>query len=227
MHGDCLCSSVLADLVPFLECPVCTRPLALVDRALRCTTGHSFDVARQGYVTLLPPGGQLDTGDSAAMVAARDAFLTAGHYRPLRTAVVDAVRDAGAPPGLVADLGGGTGWYLAGLLDAFGDRMGVCLDNSKPALRRAARAHGRSAAVACDAWQRLPLRTGAAAVLINVFAPRNGPEIERVVGPGGVVVVATPTPRHLQELVGPLGLLTVGSDKDRRVHETLGGSFAP
>jgi 23S rRNA (guanine745-N1)-methyltransferase len=63
-------------------------------------------------------------------------------------------------------------------------------------------------------------------VLLNVFAPRNGPEFARVLAPGGTLVVVTPTPRHLAPLVGRLGLLSVGEDKERRLGETLDGLFA-
>ncbi|NHC45367.1 putative RNA methyltransferase [Motilibacter aurantiacus] len=217
---------MLADVVALLECPVCAAPLASAGAALRCAEGHSFDIARQGYVTLLPPSGRLDTGDSAEMVAARAAFLGAGHFDRLRAAVTaQAVAAAEGSPGCVLDLGAGTGWYLASALEAAPGRLGLALDASKPALRRAARAHVRAGAVACDAWHRLPVRTGAAAVALNVFAPRNGAELARVLAPGGAVVVAAPTARHLHELVAGLGLLTVAQDKRRRVDAALGASF--
>ncbi|NHC14154.1 putative RNA methyltransferase [Motilibacter deserti] len=217
---------MLADAVPYLSCPSCTQPLELRDVVVRCANGHSFDVARQGYVTLLPAAGRLETGDSAQMVASRDAFLAAGHFDRLRAAVTaHAASSADGVPGCLLDLGAGTGWYLADVLDALPGRAGVALDASKPALRRAARAHPRIGAVACDAWQRLPLQDATAAVVLNVFAPRNGPELARVLDQRGAVVVAAPTPSHLHELVDALGLLTVAGDKRRRVDAALGPGF--
>jgi 23S rRNA (guanine745-N1)-methyltransferase len=75
------------------------------------------------------------------MVAARDCFLGRGHYHPLAAAVrsLAAQHDPG-PPGLVVDLAGGTGYYLAYILDALPRRHGLCIDLSVPALQRAARA---------------------------------------------------------------------------------------
>jgi 23S rRNA (guanine745-N1)-methyltransferase len=119
------------------------------------------------------------------------------------------------------DLGGGTGHHLAGVLDALPDAVGVVLDSSAYAARRAARAHRRAVAVVADAWARLPLRDDAVDRVLVVFAPRNGPEIARVLRPEGRLVVVTPAVEHLRELVGPLGLLRVDPDKAARLAASL------
>jgi 23S rRNA (guanine745-N1)-methyltransferase len=162
-------------------------------------------------------------------VAAREAFLGAGHFEPLAEALAEEAERAlgdrterpGLPPGCVLDLGAGTGWYLARVLDRLPGRIGLALDLSKHALRRAARAHPRIAAVACDAWRPLPVRDSVAAVVLSVFAPRNGPEIARVLRPGGSLVVVTPTARHLTELVTAHRLLSVDERKEERLAATL------
>ncbi|MER7208174.1 putative RNA methyltransferase [Streptosporangium sp. NPDC000239] len=213
---------MLADVVHLLVCPVCGGDLALDERAVRCDTGHTFDVARQGYVSLLTGSRAPGTADSADMVAARDAFLGAGHFAPLAEAVAGA---CGTDAGVVVDAGAGTGHYLAGALDRLPGAVGVALDVSKHALRRAARAHPRLGAVVADVWRPLPLRSGSAEVLLNVFAPRNGPEFARVLAPDGTLVVVTPTSRHLEPLVERLGLLSVDQDKERRVADSLGDRF--
>ncbi|GAT67928.1 methyltransferase type 11 [Planomonospora sphaerica] len=245
---------MLADIVEFLVCPVCADRMALGERALRCPAGHAFDVARQGYVSLLTGSQVPGTADSPAMVAARDAFLGAGHFDPLAEAVADACRtavagagpaaadttaearpgdacaDAGTTGGdaagpVVADAGAGTGHYLARALDRLPGAAGIALDVSKHAVRRAARAHPRLGAVVADVWRPLPVASGAVDVLLNVFAPRNGAEFARILRPGGVLVVVTPTVRHLEPLVDRLGLLSVDESKERRTAESLGGRF--
>ncbi|MET8229991.1 putative RNA methyltransferase [Micromonospora sp. NPDC005298] len=128
---------------------------------------------------------------------------------------------------LVVDAGAGTGRYLGAVLAALPHAVGLALDVSKPALRRAARAHPRAAAALADTWQRLPLADRSTAVLLNVFAPRNGPEFHRVLDPGGTLLVVTPAADHLTELVDTLDLLRVDPDKADRVAANLGGHFTP
>ena len=213
----------LAGALGHLRCPHCAADLVLADGSVRCARGHSFDVARQGYVNLAPVGGPPLRGDSATMVAAREAFLGAGHFDAITGALGDeAEAEAAAVPGCVVDLGAGTGHHLARVLERLPGRAGVALDSSKFALRRAARAHARIGAVACDAWRELPLRDATAAVVLSMFAPRGGAEIARVLAPGGALVLVAPTARHLAELVEPLGLLHVDPRKDERVEETVG-----
>ena len=210
--------SALDDVLPRLRCPHCGRALARAGGAVGCDQRHSFDLARQGYLSLLAGAGPAHTGDTAEMVAARERFLAAGHFAPLAGALVEAVA---AAPALVVDLGAGPGWYLARVLDRFPAATGLALDVSKSALRRAARAHERMAAVACDAWRPLPLGDAAADVVLNVFAPRTGAELARILAPGGAAVVVTPAPGHLEEIAGPLGLLSVDDRKEERLAEQL------
>lgn len=214
-----------ARALALLACPVCGAPLEASAGAtgLRCPAGHSFDRARQGHVTLLPPGHRPPSGDSAEMVADRVAFLDAGHYAGITAALADAVGDAGT----LLDLGGGTGHHLAGLLDRLPDAVGVVLDSSAYAARRAARAHPRAVAVVADSWARLPVRDGVVDRVLVVFAPRNGPEIARVLRPEGRLVVVTPAQDHLAELVGPLGLLRVDPDKAVRLAASLEPDLEP
>ena len=217
-----------ADAVALLACPVCGAVLTADDdgAALRCTAGHLFDRARQGHITLLPPGHRPPSGDSAEMVADRTAFLDAGHYAGISEALAAAVA-AGERPRTVLDLGGGTGHHLSHVLDRAPDAVGVLLDSSRYAARRAARAHPRALAVVADSWARWPVRDGVLDRVLVVFAPRNGPETARVLRPDGRLVVVTPAADHLGELIGPLGLLRVDPDKTARLAATLEPHLEP
>ncbi len=207
-----------ADVLRHLRCPVCGSPLRPVDGALRCAAGHGFDLARQGYAQLTA-GPLKHTGDTAPMVAARAAFLAGGHFR----FVADALAAQAPAEGLVVDVGAGTAYHLGVVLDARPGTVGLALDVSKAAVRRAARAHPRAAAVVCDTWARLPLADGAARLVLNVFAPRNGVEFRRILAPDGVLLVVTPVADHLGELVEALGLLRVDPAKPDRVAASLPG----
>ena len=202
-----------------------------------CEEGHAFDVARPGYVSLLAGAGAPGTADTAAMVAERAAFLGAGHYAGIADLLAELAADvtAGLKPGkgteasepddtCVLDLGAGTGYYLARVLDAV-DRPGIALDVSKHAARLAARAHPRIGAVVADAWAGLPVRGRAASVLLNVFAPRNPREMRRVLRPDGRAIVVVPEPAHLRELIDEYGLMAVDDRKPERLREQFADRF--
>lgn len=224
---------MLAKVVPYLVCPRCASEVNIVGSAVRCSQGHSYDVARQGYVNLLDPATTTAPGDTAEMVAARERFLAGGHYAAIASSLADEVV-ATMAEGCVVDLGAGPATYLAAVLNADGSegaggrdgtQVGLALDVSRHAARRAARAHPRIGAVVADTWRPLPIRTGCAAVVLDVFAPRNAGESARILADGGALLVVTPTATHLTELVGPLGLLAVDARKDDRVEEQLRPQF--
>jgi len=214
----------LAAVAAYVRCPVCAGSVRVGDDQVVCDRGHSFNIARQGYVSLVSGKGGPGTGDSAAMVLARESFLGGGHYRPVADALSAlAARSGRGGPGLVLDLAGGTGYYLARVLDALDGRLGACVDLSAPALRRAARAHPRAVALGADAWQSLPFADGAAALVLSVFGPRNAAEIRRVLAPDGTLLVATPGAGHLAELRQALGLIGIDERKTERLAEAYGG----
>ncbi len=226
------------DLLPVLACPVCAEPLARTTPGTAgCATGHRFDEAKQGHLTLLPAKRRALTADTPAMVEARIRFLGRGHYAPVERALAAVVADTTAP-GVVLDVGSGPGTYLARALDgpsagrpgaapagAAADRLGVALDLSTVAIRRAARVHPRAGAVVGDVTERLPVVDTAAAVVLDVFAPRNQREYARVLHPDGVLAVVTPRAGHLAELAE--ATISVDPEKERRLHASLTPSFVP
>jgi 23S rRNA (guanine745-N1)-methyltransferase len=228
---DCPPPAALDAAAAFLACPVCGGALSPAHSGLRCASGHSFDRARQGYVSLLPGGAPTGMGDTPEMVRSREDFLGAGYYTPIAAMLADhaahAVPPDGMPhgAGLVVDAGAGTGYYLRNVLDRLPAALGVALDISKPALRRSARAHPRACAVAWDIREPFPIRSGAASVVLNVFAPRNAPEFRRILRPDGALLVVTPAAGHLGSLSRAFGLLSVDSSKDERIERALSPHF--
>ncbi len=218
--------SALDAAVPALRCPHCAGPLRRAGNELRCGRGHSFDVARQGYVNFAVGSIQGASPDTAAMVAARARFLDRGHYAPIADAagsLAASLAPDAAEGGIVLDLAGGTGYYLAAVMRQVPGRIGVCVELSKPALRRAAAAHPRAAAIGADVWRGLPVADRSAGLVLSVFGPRNSAETNRVLTRGGAFIVVTPTPRHLGEVIAPLGMLTVDAAKADRLAASTSG----
>ena len=63
-------------------CPICKSKLNIVGKAYSCENNHSFDIAKQGYVNLLPVNKKHsdNPGDSKEMVLSRREFLEGGYY---------------------------------------------------------------------------------------------------------------------------------------------------
>jgi 23S rRNA (guanine745-N1)-methyltransferase len=177
------------------RCPVCRARLARTDdeRSWACGSGHSFDVAREGYVNLLLDRHSRQPGDSPEMVSARRRFLATGAYDTLSSAIADAV--ASQHPEVVLDVGCGEGRHTRAVTAPA--VLGV--DVAKTAVAAASRAHpGGTYAVASAA--DLPLADGVVDVTMAVFAPVVPAELARVIRPGGTAVVAHPGPLHLDGL---------------------------
>ena len=193
-------------------------------------SGHSYDVAKQGYVTLAVGAGLKHKGDDMDMVNARETYLAMGHFAPFVEAVTGAVQDgldsaslAESTPASLLEVGAGTGYYLAHTLDSIAEARGVGLDISPHAAKHLAKCHPRVGAVVADVWERLPIQDESVDAISVVFAPRNPAEFQRVLAPGGQVIVLTPGAGHLDELREPLGILGVEEGKVERMYEQAEG----
>ena len=218
---------MLGTIADLLADPIDGSPLSLSEdsRRLTSTSGHSYDVAKQGYVTLASGKGLAHSGDSAEMVSARETFLGRGHYAPFVEAVSEAANqltaDLAAP--VILEVGAGTGYYLAHTLDLIADSRGVGIDVSTAAAKKLAKAHPSAGAVVADIWERIPLHDSSVDIISVVFAPRNPQEFARVLKTGGHVVTLTPALGHLDELRAPLGIIGVESGKIERMVEQSAG----
>lgn len=223
---------MLSDIVDVLADPVDGSTLKEAEDKTRLIseTGHSYDVARQGYVTLAGGRGLNHSGDSADMIHAREAFLAGGHFAPfveaVSAAVLDVLDDAHVPDDaapVILEVGAGTGYYLSHTLDAVPGSRGVGLDVSTAAAKPLAKAHPRLGCVVADAWESIPLRDASCDVISVVFAPRNPAEFARLLTPEGQVVILTPDTGHLDELREPLGIIGVEDGKLDRLAEQAEG----
>ena len=191
------------------SCPLCHAPLSRSDNHYSCPQRHQFDLAKEGYVNLLPVQFKRsrDPGDSAEMMQARRAFLDAGHYQPLRDAIAERLRHY-APTDLL-DIGCGEGYYTHAFAAIASRSWG--LDVSKPAIRAAAKRYPQVNFCVASS-QRLPFSDASFDAVVRIYAPCNAEELARVVRPGGWVITATPGPRHLLELKLAYPMILTGSE---------------
>jgi 23S rRNA (guanine745-N1)-methyltransferase len=195
-------------ITPFqaLACPLDGLPLHCNGSAWCCASGHSFDIASQGYTHLLPVQNKRsrDPGDSKEMIAARRRFLTAGFYQPIAAAVSRAVlADVPADASISClDAGCGEGYYLGQLAAATGDRQTLALlglDISKWAVLSAAKQDKRvNWVVGSNA--NLPVLPGTLDRVLCMFGFPVYVEFARVLKPGGRLLQVDAGPDHLREL---------------------------
>ena len=162
-----------------LLCPICSAPLERIDRSYRCEAGHSFDLARQGYLHLLPVQNKhsLHPGDTREQVLSRRRFLEAGFYAPIADTLCRKARELGLT-GPILDVGCGEGYYSSRLASAIGAEL-TGLDISKEAVRCAA-ARYKGPTWICGTASRLPVPDGSAQVLTSLFALTMPEEFHRV-----------------------------------------------
>lgn len=227
---------MLSHVVDVLADPMDGSALTLVDdnRRLVSESGHSFDIARQGYVTLAGGAGIRYVGDDSSMIHARESFLSGGHFAPFVEAVSNSVHlaldEANVPDDaspVICEVGAGTGYYLAHALDDIENSRGIGIDVSVPAAKMLSKCHPRVGAVVADEWSRLPLRDASIDAITVVFAPRNASEFARVLKPGGQVIVLTADAGHLEELREPLGIIGVEKDKVQRMIDQAADNLVP
>lgn len=189
-----------------LACPLDDSPLHRTGATWRCANGHSFDIAREGYVNLLPVQRKRsrDPGDSKAMVAARRRFLGRGFYQPIAEAVCRAVLAGPVPDGAVSclDAGCGEGHYLRALATAAGEHRALALaglDISKWAVQAAAK-QARPITWLVGSNAGLPVQAASLDWLLCLFGFPVYGEFARVLKPGGQLLMVDPGPDHLREL---------------------------
>lgn len=185
------------------SCPLCHQPLTRVKNSVICPQRHQFDVAKEGYVNLLPVQHKRsrDPGDSAEMMQARRAFLDAGHYQPLRDAIVRQLTARVPSASAILDIGCGEGYYTHAFADALPGATTCGLDVAKVAIKAAAKRYPQVTFCVASS-HRLPVADASQDAIVRIYAPCKATELARVVKPGGWVITATPGPRHLLELKG-------------------------
>jgi 23S rRNA (guanine745-N1)-methyltransferase len=203
-----------------LLCPVrdCHLALQREDRRLVCARGHSFDVARSGYINLLQPQERRSKrpGDTLEAVAARRRLHDLGVTAPLLKGIADMI--CASSTDVVLDAGCGDGFYLGSLARHAGfDAHGV--DISTAAVDAAARRYPSCEWIVANADRFLPYAERTFSLILCITARMNASEFQRVLREDGRVLVALPAPEDLIELRG------AGRDRAARTIEAFAGGF--
>jgi 23S rRNA (guanine745-N1)-methyltransferase len=205
---------------PMLLCSVreCRMPLERAGRRVFCPRGHSFDVARSGYINLLQPQDRRsrEPGDAVAAVAARRRIHERGFTGPLLDPIAETIGASSADS--VLDAGCGDGFYLGSLQCRSGcHACGV--DISIPAIDAAARRYPACEWIVANADRFVPYADRSFSIVLSITGRMNAPEFRRVLCDGGRLLAAVPAPDDLIELRGR------GRDRAARTIETFADGF--
>ena len=188
------------------QCPICQLTLSQTETNLKCENNHQFDVAKEGYVNLMPANHKRSKlpGDSMEMMQARRRFLELGHYSPLSSRVSTICADAVTSdvPSLL-DIGCGEGYYTnqvsSKLRQQYKDSSTYGLDIAKVAIRYAAKRHP-NCLFSVASSHRLPFSDGSLGAILRIYAPCKESELNRCLASGGALITVTPAARHLLQL---------------------------
>ena len=203
-----------------LICPVrdCHLALARDERRVVCPRGHSFDVARSGYINLLQPQDRRSRrpGDTGEALASRRRLHDRGVTRPLLEAIAELASPT--PQDIVLDAGCGDGFYLGNLAERTGcGAHGV--DISVSAIDTAARRYPQHQWIVANADRFLPFADASFSLVVSITARMNSAEFRRVLGDDGRLLIALPAPGDLIELRG------AGRDRVARTIDTFAPDF--
>ena len=187
------------------QCPLCQLPLAQSPKAYVCANNHQFDIAKEGYVNLMPAHHKRskDPGDNKEMTQARRRFLNTGHYDPMRDRVAQLCRQyLKETQHQLLDIGCGEGYYTTYVADTLAQQQAAAqtfgLDISKVAVRYAAKRYP-NCQFAVASSHRLPFADGSLDGVLRIYAPCKEQELARCVKANGVVITVTPAPHHLYQ----------------------------
>jgi 23S rRNA (guanine745-N1)-methyltransferase len=184
---------------PQYRCPLCQQALTLIDKSYRCSKNHSFDLAKQGYVNLLPVQFKHSKapGDNKAMVQARRAFLDKGFYQPLVDNILALYEVYAELSDNVFDAGCGEGFYTHQHKNDQNKVYGV--DIAKETIKIAAKRY-QDCSFSVATLSDLPFDDEHFGWLYSVYAPILETEFTRILKKGGYLLTVTPAENHLIEL---------------------------
>jgi len=188
-------------------CPYCKTPLKdSREKTYICENKHSFDLAKQGYLNLLPVNQKKskDPGDNQMMISARREFLELGFYDPLIESIKKLIIDnlSWASKDITAfDAGCGEGYYSEKALNNIRGFKTEILgtDISKYAVKNAASKYKKNFYFVSSIYN-LPIANTSTDLILSVFSPIMPEEFKRILSAQGYLIIVSPAPNHLREI---------------------------
>lgn len=186
-----------------LICPLCGNPLVQKEKSLICKKQHSFDIAKQGYVNLLPVQNKksLHPGDTKDMLIARRKFLNSGIYMPICNAVTQKVKELteNIVNPTIVDIGCGEGFYTTAIKESAGECNCIGIDISKDAVKMAC-SRDKSITWTVATAGQLPIENNNTDIITAMFSLISKEEYLRILKKGGYIIEIIAGNNHLIQL---------------------------
>lgn len=183
-----------------LICPICKNDLTLNNKTMSCPKKHSFDIAKEGYVNLLPVNSKKskEPGDNSKMTFARRNFLESDYYKPLANKIIEIIQRFDNKENIL-DLGCGEGYYTGLIADNYMHSNFTALDISKVAVKYGSKRYKNVDFCVASAFE-MPIKDNSMDIVYRIYAPSLDTELNRVIKNGGYLITVTPGNRHLYQL---------------------------
>ena len=192
-----------------LICPVDGKKLLRHEKWFSCENGHSFDIAKQGYVNLLPVQHKRSKhpGDSKAMVLARQQFLNSGIYQPIADKLCELVQAqiSDVSDCCLLDAGCGEAYYSDAVFESLvsnehaANFSFIGLDISKDAIVQSTK-RNKQIDWLVGTNRQLPVEDESVDIILCLFGFLSVEGFTKALKPGGKIIFVDPGMNHLKEL---------------------------
>lgn len=182
------------------QCPICHGTLEIERPAsMICQNRHCFNLAKDGYINFLP--NQKQTKYQKELFESRRIVFENGYYEPLAMEICNLIGTytSGKDTCRIMDMGCGEGYYEGVIKQQIKEAEVFAFDNVKEAIRMGARKY-RGINWIVGNLAGLPVQEKVADIILEIFAPSNYTEFERILKEDGYLLKVIPGKGYLKEL---------------------------
>lgn len=210
-------AQLMSQIESNISCPNCKSSMRVDVVQLTCEKGHSFDIAKQGYVNLLTRA--VKTNYHKELFDSRRKLITESvFFAPLHQKLTELIIEVqGSSRLFILDAGSGEGSHLYkihhGLLDYTPEKITAAgIDIAKEGILKAAKYYGGQNWFVAD-LANIPFQNQTVNIILNILSPANYDEFTRVLEKDGLAIKVVPQKDYLIQLRE--------FNDDRSKHDTL------